>query len=240
MFHFPSPVFCGIITHRLHKAGSPQRGRKTVNYEMQETRGKILQLLKMRANMTANELADALDISSMGVRQHLAILEGEALVEHQREKQQRGRPTHLYHLTEKAHNLFPKTYASFAVNLLHEVEKFNGAGFINRVFRSRMKSQTETYKERLDGKNLDERVKELAQMRSEEGYMAEVVEEADAYVLIEHNCPIATIAEEYPHVCNTELALFRQSLGAKLIREDHLIDGCHRCSYRIPKDAGDD
>ena len=58
-----------------------------MNCEMSETRMRILQLLKMRANMTVGQLTDALHISQMGVRQHLAILEAEGLVEHHQEKQ---------------------------------------------------------------------------------------------------------------------------------------------------------
>lgn len=211
-----------------------------MDYKIQETRSKILRHLKMRSKMTANELAETLGISSMGVRQHLTILEKDGLVEHHREKLQRGRPVHLYYLTDKGNNLFPTTYDSFAVDLLDEVVKFNGSGFINKVFRSRMKSQTDVYKQRLKGKTLEDKVNELAQIRTEEGYMAEVTDEGDDYVLIEYNCPILTIVDKYPHVCNIELALFRQSLGEKLVREEHLIDGCHRCSYRIPKNVIDD
>ena len=206
-----------------------------MNCEMSETRMRILQLLKMRAGMTVVQLTDALHISQMGVRQHLAILEAEGLVEHHQEKQGRGRPPHVYQLTDEANSLFPTTYANFAVGLMHEVAKFNGPGFINKVFRGRMKAQLETYQLRLEGKTLCERVKELARIRDEEGYMARFDENGDDYVLIEHNCPIAVIAREYPHVCEIELALFRQSLGVKVVREEHLMQGSHRCCYRIPK-----
>ena len=206
-----------------------------MNCEMSETRMRILQLLKMRAGMTVGQLADALHISQMGVRQHLAILETEGLIEHHQEKQGRGRPPHVYQLTDEANSLFPTTYANFAVGLMHEVAKFNGPGFINKVFRGRMKAQLEAYQLRLKGKTLCERVKELAQIRDEEGYMARFDENEDDYILIEHNCPIAVIAQEYPHVCEIELALFRQSLGAKIVREEHLMQGSHRCCYRIPK-----
>jgi predicted ArsR family transcriptional regulator len=202
---------------------------------MSETRMRILQLLKMRANMTVGQLTDALHISQMGVRQHLVILEAEGLVEHYQEKQGRGRPPHVYQLTDEANGLFPTTYANFAVGLMHEVAKFNGPGFINKVFRERMKAQLKTYQLRLEGKTLSARVKELARIRDEEGYMARFHENEDDYVLIEHNCPIAVIAQEYPHVCEIELALFRQSLGAKIVREEHLMQGSHRCCYRIPK-----
>ena len=206
-----------------------------MNCEMSETRMRILQLLKMRASLTVGQLTDALHISQMGVRQHLAILEAEGLVEHYQEKQGRGRPPHVYQLTDEANGLFPTTYANFAVGLMHEVAKFNGPGFINKVFRERMKAQLETYQLRLEGKTLGERVKELARIRDEEGYMARFDENEDDYALIEHNCPIAVIAQEYPHVCEIELALFRQSLGAKIVREEHLMQGSHRCCYRIPK-----
>jgi predicted ArsR family transcriptional regulator len=196
---------------------------------------RILQLLKMRAGMTVSQLTDALPISQMGIRQHLAILEAEDLVEYNREKQKRGRPLHIYRLTEQANNLFPTTYANFAVGLMNEVAKFNGPGFINKVFQERMKSQLQTYQQRLQGKDLSERVKELARIRDEEGYMACFDENDDDYVLIEHNCPISVIAEEYPYVCEIELGLFRQSLGTKVVREEHLMQGSHKCCYRIPK-----
>ena len=206
-----------------------------MNCEMSETRMRILQLLKMRAGMTVGQLTEALHISQMGVRQHLAILEAEGLIEYYRERQGRGRPRHIYQLTDEANSLFPTTYANFAVGLMHEVAKFNGPGFINKVFRGRMKVQLETYQQRLEGKTLCERVKELARIRDEEGYMARFDENENDYVLVEHNCPIAVIAQEYPYVCEIELALFRQSLGAKIVREEHLMQGSHRCCYRIPK-----
>ncbi len=206
-----------------------------MNCEMSETRMRILQLLKMRAGMTVGQLTEALHISQMGVRQHLTILEAEGLIAYYREKRGRGRPRHIYQLTDEANSLFPTTYANFAVGLMHEVAKFNGPGFINKVFRGRMKSQLETYQQRLAGKALRERIEELARIRDEEGYMARFEEAGDDYILTEHNCPIAVIAQEYPHVCEIELALFRQSLGAKVVREEHLMQGSHKCCYRIPK-----
>ena len=208
-----------------------------MNCEMSETRMRILQLLKMRANMTISQLTDALHISQMGVRQHLAILEAEGLVAHYQEKQGRGRPPHVYQLTDEANSLFPTTYANFAVGLMHEVAKFNGPGFINKVFRGRMEAQLEAYQLRLKGKTLCERVKELARIRDEEGYMARFDENEDDYILTEHNCPIAVIAQEYPCVCEIETALFQQSLGVKVVRVEHLMQGSHRCCYRIPKPA---
>ncbi|MCZ6677685.1 MAG: transcriptional regulator [Candidatus Poribacteria bacterium] len=206
-----------------------------MNYEIQETRSQILRLLKIHSNMAANELAGSLGISSMGVRQHLAILERDGLVDHHRKKTARGRPKYVYHLTDKANELFPAAYGRFAISLLKEVEKLNGFEGIDKVFQNRMVSQAEVYKQRLADKELDERVKELAEIRDEEGYMAEVTQEGEDYVLTEYNCPIAMIAEKYPHACDAELALFRHSLGTEVMREEHLMKGSHKCTYRIAK-----
>ena len=62
------------------------------NPKMQETRNQILKLIKLQYSVSVNELADALSISSMGVRQHLAVLEKDGLVEFRREKPKTGPP----------------------------------------------------------------------------------------------------------------------------------------------------
>ncbi len=83
-----------------------------------DTRGKIITLLKRKHGMSASEIADTLNFHSMTVRQHLSILEREGYVEHRREKIRRGRPAYVYHLTSNADRLFPSDYSRFAMNLL--------------------------------------------------------------------------------------------------------------------------
>ena len=51
-----------------------------------DTRGAIVELLKKNHGMTAGEIAKELDLHSMTVRQHLAILEREGYIQHYREK----------------------------------------------------------------------------------------------------------------------------------------------------------
>ena len=75
-----------------------------------KTRGEIVVLLKRKDGMVASEIANELDLHSMIVRQHLAILEREGYVRHSLEKIRRGRPTYVYHLTSSAAELFPSDY----------------------------------------------------------------------------------------------------------------------------------
>ena len=49
-----------------------------------DTRTNIVNLLKINGKMTVNEVSAQLDMSSMGVRQHLGSLERDGLVEYYR------------------------------------------------------------------------------------------------------------------------------------------------------------
>lgn len=183
--------------------------------------------------MSAAELAKALGISAMGIRQHLAILERDRLVDHERSKSKKGRPTHLYKLTELSANMFPVGYGVLTVALLDEIIKLDGDAKIDDIFKSRMHSQVASHAPRLEDKNFAQKVKELAKIRDEEGYMADAVEADEGFVLREFNCPISMVAKKYPHACEYELQLFKNLLGAEISRHCHMMKGDHLCSYKI-------
>jgi len=71
-----------------------------MNINTDDTRTNIINLLKINDKMTINEVSTQLDMSSMGVRQHLNSLEREGLVEYYRQKSSRGRPKYIYTLKE--------------------------------------------------------------------------------------------------------------------------------------------
>lgn len=200
---------------------------------IQETRWDILKLLKKHHAMSASELAAALGISAMGIRQHLAILERDGLVAHERSKPKRGRPTHLYKLTDLSANMFPIGYGVLTLALLDELVKLDGDSKIHDIFKSRMNSQLASHVPRLEDKNLSQKVKELAKIRDEEGYMADAVETDEGFTLREFNCPISMVARKYPHACEYELQLFKNLLGTEISRDCHIMKGDHLCSYKI-------
>ena len=77
---------------------------------------------------------------------------------------------------------------------------------------------------------------QLAEQRTAEGYMAEVVRDASGdLTLIEHHCPICDAAKRCVGICAAELAVFRRSLGdeVEVERTRHLLTDSDRCAYRI-------
>jgi predicted ArsR family transcriptional regulator len=199
----------------------------------------ILLHLRQRGPAAPDTVAAGLGASRTGVTAQLHALETAGLVSHVRVRHGVGRPRHLYDLTPDAQALFPTNYDGLAVGLLAAIEQLGGASLVEDVFRARqcqlaqaMKAQID---ERLtDGATLPDRVRALAAIQDEAGYLADAIEGPDGELrLREHNCAIHDVARAVPAACQAELDLFRSVLGAKVERETHIACGDRSCTYRI-------
>lgn len=209
----------------------------TVVKQMPETRRKILELLKTRGPQTADQLAAALSITSMGVRQHLVALERDGLIAHSAEQRGKGRPSHVYDLKPAGDELFPRSYAQMVNSFIAATRQALGQEGLDAVFNARNAELEARYQTRLAGKTLEEKVAELARIRSEEGYMADWERSDDGPLLLhERNCAICQVAKACLQVCNHELMLFCKVLPeAQVHRQSHLIDGDRTCTYVIQR-----
>ncbi len=201
-------------------------------------RDRVLLQLKTRGTLTAAQLADRLEITPMAVRQHLAALQSEGLVDFETTAQRVGRPARLWSLTGRAADRFPDTHADLTVELLSAMREVFGEEGLDRLIESRSRRQRESYRQRLPDSDrpLSERVAALSALRREEGYMAEWQEEADGgFLLVENHCPICAAAALCQGFCRDELELFRDVLGAdtRVERCEHLLEGARRCAYRV-------
>lgn len=199
------------------------------------TRERILVLLKTKGSMSASELSDELKLTEMAIRRHMYELEREGTVSIASVRQPMGRPLHTFELTAGSDHLFPKNYGTLAVDLLAELEEDPGtAMLIDRMFDGRRRKLQERYAPRMEGRSLEERVRELAAIQNAGGYMAEVERLSDEeYILHEYNCPITSVAGKYEQACSCELALFQGLLEAPVTRTECLAKGGSRCSYAI-------
>ena len=202
--------------------------------EQGETRQQILQLLRHHGTLTAAQLSELLGIGTVGVRQHLALLERDGLVQVSGVRRGVGRPSHLYELTGAAADLFPRRYDRLALDALSFVSGLGGDEALDRLFDGRRRHLAEQYRPRLAGKSRPEQVKELASILNEQGYMCDCSELDDgSFVLTEHNCPIECVAREYHQACAQELTLYEDLIGTPIVREESIAEGGSCCRYRI-------
>src|SRR5215204_2504360 len=157
-----------------------------------KTRRAITKLLKTEGPIDSAQLAERLGLTAMAVRQHLYVLQREGLVTAEERPVPIGRPAKFWRLTREADHLFPEAYAELSVALIDSVKDAFGDEGLERVLTSRCARQRMDYGKRIRlGDPLERKLEELAKVRTEEGYMAEVRAEGEGrYLLIENHCPI--------------------------------------------------
>lgn len=206
--------------------------------ELAKSQERILHRLKTRGPQSVKILSNQLDMTTMGVRQHLAEMEAKHLVSQTREeKQTRGRPVHLWRLSAKGHECFPDGHSQVTVELIDVIRQNLGEDSLNSLIASRSSKLGQLYAQELRaaGDDIQSRLQRLAEIRSDEGYMAEVRLLPDGWLLIENHCPICVAAEKCQQFCRSELSCFQDLFAgiANVERIDHLLAGARRCAYKL-------
>ena len=201
------------------------------------TRLAIVELLKRHGPQDAQAIAVELGVTAMAVRQHLYALSDEKLVTYEPEPRSLGRPAKMWKLTAAADRFFPDGHAELTVGLLKALGDALGAGGMQRLLAERSKAQIKAYRKQLprDG-SLRRRLKALADVRTREGYMAEVISgSGGALLFVENHCPICAAATVCAGLCNSELDVFGTVLGrgVEIARTEHIVAGARRCVYRV-------
>jgi predicted ArsR family transcriptional regulator len=204
-----------------------------------KTRRRIVKLLKTDGPLDSATLAERIGVSPMAIRQHLYMLQEQKMVTAKERPVPLGRPAKYWELTRKADRLFPDAYAELSVSLIESLNDAFGADGLQRILEHRTARQRVSYSARIPAKMpLRKKLQKLAEIRTEEGYMAEVRSEgAGQYLFIENHCPICAAASNCTGLCANELLLFRTILGpgASVERVEHILAGERRCVYRIGK-----
>ncbi|WP_036828865.1 helix-turn-helix transcriptional regulator, partial [Photobacterium sanctipauli] len=183
-------------------------------------------------------LAEEFKLTTMGVRQHLQGLEEEGLVDFEDVKVKVGRPTRHWQLTRKGHGRFTDRHGDLIIQMLDSVEELFGADGLSQVVERRENQTFEQYQSQLgSASDIEEKLQILAKLREQEGYMVELHQDGDAFILIENHCPICHAAKRCPSLCQSELSVFQRLLGDnyQVERNEHIIAGERRCAYRIIK-----
>ena len=211
---------------------------------------KILQLLKTKGPQTSQQLADWLDLTMMGARKHLLNLAEQGLVvagsEHPEAAtgSSRGRPQQYWRLTKAGHQYFPDRHADVSLQLIDGVRQLFGAAGLEQLIVQREQQQQLHYLDKLSSfGDLAAKVQQLAEIRQQEGYLAEAYlsdnnlvdnrSQDGSWVLVEHHCPICAAATLCQNFCRSELALFRACVEglATVERTEHLLSDGSRCAY---------
>ena len=202
-------------------------------------RQRVLEILKLEEPATAAGLAAELGLTEAAVRQHLGALEAVGMVSPGVTVARRpGRPATTWSLTDEGRRRFPDRHGELTVQLVDAIRDALGEDGLTRVIDARTDDQLRSYREalRAAGRAVRARVEALAELRTAEGYIAEVTDDGHGgYLLTEHHCPICDAAKACLGFCTAELRLFADALGddVHIERTEHLLAGGRRCTYHI-------
>src|SRR6202022_2461845 len=141
-----------------------------------KTEDRILYLLKSKGPQTAAQLAKRLGVTATAVRQHLYRFYRDGLVEFADQRRPVGRPVRVWRLTERAAARFPESHAELTLEMIAAVRATFGEEGLDRLLAERTRLQLRAYRERIRAAgagSLESRVRVLAAIRREQGYMAE-------------------------------------------------------------------
>jgi predicted ArsR family transcriptional regulator len=212
---------------------------------MRTTKSQILANLKRNGHRSIEELATAIGVAKMTVRQHLATLERDGLVESREVRRPTGRPHLAFSLTDQGEEMFPKRYDRLAGLLLDEVSRLDGQEIVGlspeakkRLLFERMAARLQAqYEGRVAGKQLPERVAAVAQMLDEEGGFAEWRSVSGGYEITDYNCVYRRVAEADSDLCDWHLTLLNGLLGSDVRCSQFMAKGAQSCRF-IVRDGG--
>jgi predicted ArsR family transcriptional regulator len=209
-----------------------------VRDHVSDAKRRILERVKRSDSITAPELAAEFGLTDTAVRQHLEAMEPLGLVVRSvGPPSGRGRPPVRWSAGAASAALFPDRHGELTVELIDAIRDAFGDDGVDAVIAARTRHQRDAYRSAIGNVPVSVRVRRLASIRSAEGYLADVTEDGDAFVLTEHHCPICDAATSCQGFCRNELELFQDVLGSEAVveRTSHLLSGDTRCAYRITK-----
>ncbi len=204
---------------------------------MTDSRQQLLHILKTLGPRSTSSLANRLQMTLAGTRKHLKLLEQDDLVTASGVAGGVGRPDLVWRLTGAGHSRFPDTHDSLTLDLIGSIRGVFGEAGLDKLIAARESETATRYGRALSSaRSARAKIERLAELRSDEGYMAEVHEiDGQTWRLAENHCPVCAAARVCQGLCRSELAVFRTVLGNSFTveRDEYLMDGARRCSYLI-------
>ena len=184
---------------------------------MQETRRRILELMRLRGGQTVQDLVAVLGLTRTAVISHLGVLQAEGFVRRRGLRRGKRRPSVIYETTRSADSAFPQAYDAFAIAMLNALKE-EAPFALHAALRRVGEGWAERDRHRVERLKGQARFEAARQILEEQGFFPALERAGDALILREHNCPVLRLAANHPEVCDTVHRWMETLVGAPLVR----------------------
>jgi len=203
------------------------------------TKSLILAFIKRNGGGTVDELAQAMGLASMTIRQHLTALQRDDLLEAEPVRRPKGRPHYVYRLTRHGDDTFPKRYDRLTGALLQEVSslKVNDIDGLapdekaSLILRRAADRLADECLPQVRGRSLEEQVAAVTKILHADGGFAEWQKTENGYVIRDYNCLFSRVHLQDGRGCQWHLHFLSRVLGPKVRFE--AVDGCGDCCQYV-------
>ena len=194
-------------------------------------------LLKNRAGLSIDEIAQTLNISRNAVQQHFASLERDNYIQTGEQKKTAGRPVRTFVLTEAGINCFPKQYAWFSELILSDLKQEMGDEAFKNYLQKLGLSLAKSLLPNFEDKNTEERINSLIDVMESLGYQASSRQDTkdDTHYVEACNCIYHDLAQKHDEICELDKTLISTLLDRKVEQVECMAKGGHICSFKIQK-----
>lgn len=195
----------------------------------------VLETFKRQGESTLAQLELSVELAVETVRSHLQALEAQGLIERAGlERSGPGRPRVRYRLAAAGEALFPRGEGDLLRDLAAYLIRAGHTPLLEAFFEERLERKRSVARARLVDVPAEARPEAVAQLLSEEGFLAEVTSDDAGLALRLCHCPLRAVVDVTRLPCRAELALVRELLGDQpLERVSFIPDGAACCTYRI-------
>jgi len=209
---------------------------QSLSGEDSRTRDAIARSILENGPSTAVVLGQRLNLTPSGIRRHLDLLIADGVLEARQKRstlvRSRGRPSKVFVMSDAGREKFEHSYDDLAVAALKFMSAQSGEHLINAFAQSRANEIERKAAPAIAKRS--HKALALATFLSEEGYAASVVEREMGEELLQHHCPIAHVAAEFPQLCEAETQAFSKLLGTHVQRLATIAHGDGVCTTFIP------
>lgn len=202
-----------------------------------DTRSQVMSVLLKRGPVTANDIAEAIELSAAGVRRHVFKLVEEGLAEAcaaravAGEEQGRGRPAQHFQLTAAGRERFGSNYDGLALDAVELIQRIGGDDAVRDFARARVEK---ILGEVEPGADAEETARRVAAALEAHGY-APSVHRTDAGIQIcQHHCPVSAVAAAHPEFCEAEREAVARIVDTHVQPLALIADGDGLCTTNIP------
>jgi DeoR family suf operon transcriptional repressor len=192
----------------------------------------LLEMLRVEGRAGISELEAGLGVTATAVRQRLERLMRSGIVERSTVSRGRGRPSHVYSLTDKGRRVGGDNFQDLALVLWREVRTVSDPA-VRRGLLSRIGSAlADRYRDSISGNSPLERLERAAAIMRERQISCGVSStEGDLPVLVSYTCPYPELAEQDRGICAAERLMLQELVGAPVQLSECRLDGGSCCKF---------